>query len=97
MPENSLKEFFNNCEICDPVPVSEDQSKNIKSSLQKRLAGDHPQSEKPAKEEKAMTIDQMVALLIAELKDDIVGTVSAKENVITVSFTDGEERKITVL
>ena len=43
-----------------------------------------------------MTIDQMVALLIAELKDDIVGTVSAEGNVITVSFTDGKERKITV-
>ena len=44
-----------------------------------------------------MTIDQMVALLVAELKEDIVGTVSAKGNVITVSFTDGEEREITVL
>lgn len=44
-----------------------------------------------------MTIEQMVALLMAELKDDIVGMVSAEGNVITVSFTDGESRKITVL
>ena len=44
-----------------------------------------------------MTIEQMVALLIAGLEDDIVGTVSVKENVIIVSFTNGEERKITVL
>ena len=44
-----------------------------------------------------MTIDQMVALLAAELKDDIVGTVSVRGNVIIVSFTDGEEREITVL
>ena len=43
-----------------------------------------------------MTIEQMASLLVAELKDDIVGMISAEGNVITVAFTDGEERKITI-
>ena len=46
-------EFFNNCEMYDPVTVSEDQHESIKSSLQKRLSG-NSQPEKPAKEKKTM-------------------------------------------
>ena len=38
----------------------------------------------------------MVALIRAELKDDVIAGVSYEGNVVTVEFTDGTERKITV-
>lgn len=43
-----------------------------------------------------MSIEQLVALLLAELKDDLVGIASAEGNTLTLSFPDGSERKITV-
>ena len=43
-----------------------------------------------------MSIEQLVALLLTELNDDLVGMVSAEGNTLTLSFTDGTERKITV-
>lgn len=43
-----------------------------------------------------MNIAEMVALLAAELKDDVIGMISQSGNVLTVTFTDGTERIITV-
>lgn len=43
-----------------------------------------------------MNVADMVALLIAELKDDVIGTIFQNGNVLTVTFTDGTERIITV-
>ena len=43
-----------------------------------------------------MNIEEMVALLVAELKDDVIGTISQNGNVLTVTFTDGTQRMITV-
>ena len=43
-----------------------------------------------------MNVTDMVALLVAELKDDIIGTISQNGNVLTIAFTDGTERTITV-
>ena len=43
-----------------------------------------------------MTIEEMICLLLAELKDDIVGTIKYEGNEIVVSFTNGIERTITV-
>ncbi len=43
-----------------------------------------------------MSIEEVVALLLAELKDDIIGTVSNEGDTITLAFTDGSELKIIV-
>ena len=43
-----------------------------------------------------MTVEQLVALIFSELEEDIVGTLKTEGNVITVLFTDGTERTITV-
>ncbi len=43
-----------------------------------------------------MKIDELIALLAAELADDVVGTVSQEGNTLTVTFGDGTTRKITV-
>ena len=43
-----------------------------------------------------MSVEEMLALLVAEMKDDVIGTNSHSGNVLTVTFTDGTVRKITV-
>ena len=43
-----------------------------------------------------MSIEEMVALIRTELKDDVIGSISYEGNVITVEFTDGTIRTITV-
>ncbi len=43
-----------------------------------------------------MSIEQLLALLRAELEDDLVGMVSVEKNTLIISFADGSERKITV-
>ncbi len=43
-----------------------------------------------------MSIEELVALIRTELKDDIIGTISYVGNVITVEFTDGVTRTVTV-
>ena len=43
-----------------------------------------------------MSIEEMVALIRTELKDDIIGSISYEGNVVTVEFTDGTVRMITV-
>lgn len=37
-----FEEFFEKCEIQDPEKITEAQSENIRSALQKKLAADHP-------------------------------------------------------
>ena len=43
-----------------------------------------------------MNVSELIALLMAELKDDIVGMISKEENTIIICFGDGTERTITV-
>ena len=43
-----------------------------------------------------MSIEQLIALLRAELEDDLVGMVSVEDDTLVLSFTDGTQRKITV-
>ena len=43
-----------------------------------------------------MNVSELVALLMAELKDDIVGMISREENTIVIRFGDGTKRTITV-
>ncbi len=43
-----------------------------------------------------MTVEEMIALIRAELQDDIIGSISYEGNVVTVEFTDGTIRRITV-
>ncbi len=43
-----------------------------------------------------MNVSELLALLLAELKDDIVGMLEKDENTIVVRFGDGTVRKITV-
>lgn len=43
-----------------------------------------------------MTIEEMIGLLLAELKDDVVGTIKHEGNMIVIAFTNGIERTITV-
>ncbi len=43
-----------------------------------------------------MSIEQLVALLRAELEDDLVGMISAEGDTLTLSFADGSTRKISV-
>ena len=43
-----------------------------------------------------MTVADMVALLMTALKDDVIGTISHEGNTVTVEFTDGTIRTITV-
>lgn len=43
-----------------------------------------------------MSVEEMLALIVAELEDDIIGTISQNGNVLKVAFTDGTERIITV-
>ena len=45
---------------------------------------------------KIMSVADMIALLLAELKDDVIGAVSHEGNTVTVEFTDGTVRTITV-
>ncbi len=44
-----------------------------------------------------MKIEDLLALLIAELEDDVVGSVTREGNGLTVRFADGTERKIIVM
>ena len=43
-----------------------------------------------------MKIEEVLALLVAELKDDIIGEIFVEKNVLTLKFMDGVVRKITV-
>lgn len=43
-----------------------------------------------------MNVEELTALIMAELKDDIVGMISKEENTIVIQFGDGTERTITV-
>ena len=43
-----------------------------------------------------MDIEEMTALIAAELQDDVIGMVAKQGAVVTVSFSDGTERKVTV-
>ncbi len=43
-----------------------------------------------------MSVEELVALIRTELKDDVIGSISYEGNVITVEFTDGIVRTITV-
>ena len=43
-----------------------------------------------------MSVEEVIALLRACLKDDIIGMIATENNVLTLSFTDGTERTITV-
>lgn len=43
-----------------------------------------------------MSIQDLVALLVSELKDDIVGEILQNGSKITLRFQDGTEREITV-
>lgn len=88
MSENSLKDFFNNCEIRDIVPVSEDQSENIKSSLQKRLAGDHQQPERPTKEEKIMKKSTTIRTVLIAAAVAAAGAISLIGSANTVPVSD---------
>ena len=42
-----------------------------------------------------MSVEEIVALLVAELKDDVIGTVSHEGNTVKMEFTDGTVRTIT--
>lgn len=75
-PKNLINEFFNNCEICDQVPVSEDQSEKIRSSLQKRLANEKTQPGQPVKEEKAMKKSTTIHSLVIAATAAAVGALS---------------------
>lgn len=80
--------FFNNCEIRDKVPVSEDQSKNIRSSLQKRLAGDHQQPEQSTKEEKIMKRSTTIRTVLIAAAVAAAGAVSLIGSANTVPASD---------
>ncbi len=43
-----------------------------------------------------MTIEDMLALLVASLKDDVLAEIEREGNVITVKFSDGTVRTVTV-
>ncbi len=43
-----------------------------------------------------MSVEEFITLLQVELKDDVIGAIIRKENVITVTFTDGTVRTIAV-
>lgn len=43
-----------------------------------------------------MKIQEMIALLVAELKDDVIGEIYVKNNVLTLTFSNGTIRKIIV-
>ncbi len=43
-----------------------------------------------------MSVEALVALIRTELKDDVIGSISYENNVVTVEFTDGTVRTITV-
>ena len=43
-----------------------------------------------------MSVEILLALLAAELKDDVLGTVQKFDNGLVIVFGDGTVRKITV-
>ena len=43
-----------------------------------------------------MKIEEVLALLVAELKDDIIGEIFVEKNILTLKFSDGTVRKIIV-
>ena len=43
-----------------------------------------------------MKVEELVALLMVELKEDIVGMISREGNAIVIDFGDDEKRIITV-
>ena len=48
------------------------------------------------KGEKRMSAEELTALLVAELKDDVIGTIEKTENGLKLIFTDGTVRMIFV-
>ena len=89
--------FFNNCEIRDKVPVSEEQSKNIRSSLKKRLAGDHPQPEQPTKEEKTMKKSTTIRTILIAAAVAAVGGISLIGSAYTVSVSKANDSKKSMI
>ena len=83
-----FKEFFNNCEIRDPVPVSEDQLKNIRSSLQKRLADNHSHPEKLTQEEKPMKKSTTIRTILLVATAAAVGAISLIGSANTVPVSE---------
>ena len=43
-----------------------------------------------------MSVEETVALLLAELKDDIIGMIERSGNAVKLIFTDGTVRTVTV-
>ena len=43
-----------------------------------------------------MDTEELIALIMAELKDDLIGTIEKIENGLKLTFTDGTERTIVV-
>ena len=43
-----------------------------------------------------MSKEEVIALLLAELKDDVIGTIEKTEDGLKLSFTDGTVRTILV-
>ncbi len=43
-----------------------------------------------------MSAEELTALLVAELKDDVIGTIEKTENGLKLIFTDGTVRMIFV-
>ena len=76
-----FEEFFEKCEIQDPEKITQAQSENIRSALQKKLAADHPlhteEKEKSIMKSKSIrTIIIAAAIAVVGLAG-VVGATSA--------------------
>ena len=43
-----------------------------------------------------MSVEELIALLLAELKDDLIGSIERTQNGLKLTFTDGTVRTIIV-